>query len=764
MAEFGQPARTAVSDANAGFVNPPATREVARTQQSQSVRATSDVDAAAKNLGSSLGNSLQKLLSEKADNINAQRTLAASMRQGEEKAVNAVDLEKKRSGWSESLFGQNIEYRAAQQQAVVNNIQQTYLEQANKISEFAADTPEQYKAKLSKALDKQLEVHEGDPETRDLIIQNWSKSASKLVAAQHKEHVGFAATQRREVAQNHVRGIFDAFTTESQNISTPEEAVEFIKSGNDFFAMKSAVFADMSTVAARGVMNEEIEYSLSQGNIGAYNMARGSGWLGNYNKKEQASLAAAINKYDVKAINGINLTVSEARLAAGAITGENAGEQLALILEQAEEAMVGHADRTSGTDKFELGLSQAKLALQGVKVPAIKKASKEQAEAEELRLDIVAQNLAVDGVGVGVAVRQMTKPRAQKAAAARLVSAVGSIVGDEELNLEGAIGHILQDPVNVGSKIVQLWGDSGFDSGMLKAMGQSYINGFSSSVMTDEDQQPTEAARNAMQLFAQFEEKDRTKFRKQIGEDAYEEYLFIKQGQTVGKTSDMITRDIVAYTEAKGNSNYYAADWTKVHVGSGEMTKREFIRKQVKTITGSEPLGTDVGRYLEIYGKGLLSGKGDHQVAKDALYDAVQNKAINYNGQVIHGAGVINSILEEHTLGQLLDGMQTEDSNDMTGLLTVAMGRTDDENSIPIRTIFDRSLNNTVKFKVAVDGGLWMDSSKFQSPLYMSQELLHTYEKGLIQRENDVKLAEEIKQESAVTELLRQIETAPRTR
>ena len=72
MAEFGQPSRTATSDANAGVVNAPAQREVARTSVSQNVRTAGALDAPLKNVGSALGGSFVRMLKKNTENVTRQ--------------------------------------------------------------------------------------------------------------------------------------------------------------------------------------------------------------------------------------------------------------------------------------------------------------------------------------------------------------------------------------------------------------------------------------------------------------------------------------------------------------------------------------------------------------------------------------------------------------------------------------------------------------------------------------------------------------------
>ena len=221
----------------------------------------------------------------------------------------------------------------------------------------------------------------------------------------------------------------------------------------------------------------------------------------------------------------------------------------------------------------------------------------------------------------------------------------------------------------------------------------------------------------------------------------------------------MIRRDIETYRDSKGK--FSATNWKEVGVGP-DLHKRDYIAQLAKDITKQAPVGRVIGEYLHEYGIGLDLSLGDHEAARSYLYDHIQNKAVVYNGQSIHGAESINAQLQSHTLPQLLNGIQQGNANDMVGLLAAGMGRTDDENGVPIRTIFDKALQNSVKFDMAPDGGLWMDSSKFQSPVYISVDRLQTFERAMIQRENTQAMNDEIKQQTNVKELVRMHEAANR--
>ena len=753
MSEFGLPVRTATSDANAGLVNAPSVKEGSRTAVSKNVRATSDLDQGVKALGSSLGNTFARVLKNKAENINANRQLDAAARQGTEKAINSIDAEKKRTGWEKYVFGENIEYRAAQQRAVQNQVQQAYLEEANTITQRAAETSEQYKARLATALNKQLEQYPDDTDTQRLITDSWSKATEQLTRAQAKEHYGFNQTQQRETTRQSIEGTFDTFLTESKNISSPEEAQEFTQRAKQFFSGVGKP-EGMNKVAYRGLMNESIEKSLAEGNIGVYNMADANGWFNDLNKQERTKLDTAIKKYDVKSGYKISLSVSEAQQAA---KNAKSVEDVKAIIAEAGDAITAHEGRTSGTEKYAFNISKAKNALQGIVDRAVTSASEKTVKLNRLEAVINAQNLAAEGDASELAsLPNVTPKEATAAAAERERRLVAGIVGEEEITQDEAIREIFNDPIGVGSKVVQSWGNDQADSGMVKIMGQAYVNGFTGPQMIDENHQPTEMARNAMNLFSQFENEDKAKFRAQLGENAYDEYLIIKEGQLSGKTSDMITNEIQAFKDARGTQDMWATDWSDI-TGDG-VSKRDYVAGLVLDYAGSAPTGIDVGRHMETYRKGLTHGKGDHGIAKDYLYDSLKNKSANYRGQVIHNVDKINSKLSNTTLPQLLDRIQDPDINQMVGLFTQAMGSTEDENGVPIRTLDNPAIAGDVKFEVAADGGLWLKSHKFQHDVYVSIERLQTFDKMVTQQDNSNKLGAEIKEATFIKQKLSELE------
>jgi len=753
MAEFGQPARTATSDANAGLVNPPAMREANRTATTQSVKAVSDIDGAAKNLGRSLGTAFTKLLGNKAQNINAQRALDASIKQGDSEARDSVAEGNKRTGWKKAMYGESPEYqgyRESQQRGVMNGVQQDYIEAANTVSESAADTPEQYAEKLRAQLDTKLTGYESDPETQQLITQAWAKASGNLVRSQYKEHTAFALEQNRKETEQGIRGTFDTFTTDAKNITSEAEATDFHNKAKAFFS-GAAKPPTADPVAYSGMMKAQLAQSIAGGNIGMLNMAKEFGFLKNYNAKEQQVLDTAINKYDIKASNAISLSVAEARTAFNNVSGPDAHQQYLDLKEEAMAALDEHAERGSGTAKYDLSIQNGKNSIDALLKPAEKKAIEAEVAAARFEDVIDAQAAAGEGDGGKLYDISPTKEESVAAAQERTKRLVMSITGDEELTNREVASAIFSQPVEVGSRVVDMWADSTSDGGLVKTLGKAYIGGYATEgSMVDENGQPTEAAQNAMQVFAQFESADRAKFSNQLGQDAYNEYQIISEGQQQGKTADMIGRDVAEYHKNIENNQYFAADWNDVGVGGKDgLTKREYMSNLISGFTKQNAEAGDIGDYLAVYGKALTASRGDHAAAKQAVHDATKNKAIMYDGVPIHGAESINKILPNYTVPALLDAIQQPDQNLMTGLIAIGMGKTEDENGIPIRnTKTYGELKGTMTYKMAPNGGMWMDSTKFQSPVLITPEHFHAMDNFIKQRSNAKQLKAEIEKQS----------------
>lgn len=358
MPDFGSPMRNVVSDANAGIVNPPSTvkkstQQVSSVTQDGGKSQKTRVDDGSTQLVMNLGNALQKKLKDKQNNILEQRALDASIRQGLDTAINEQDKLQKRTGWQEAIFGQNVEYRAAQQMAVANTLNNTYLEQLTTIDNYAGETPEEYNQRLKTKLDEALEPHEKDPETKRMISSQWNQHAQKLANKHYANHHGYKLAQARAVYSDNTKQFFDILGVEEQQAFLPEQQEEIDRYTKSFF-MGGNKPPTMSGGSWRDVVNENLMASLRGGNIGPYKAAVKHGWIDDLSKEEKVTMEESVSVYDTKYTQDLAAMQSNAQLAAKQVKTFEEAEDVWVNVLAEYEAM---KDRSSGTGRAENALS-----------------------------------------------------------------------------------------------------------------------------------------------------------------------------------------------------------------------------------------------------------------------------------------------------------------------------------------------------------------------------------------------------------------------
>ena len=299
MAEFGQPQRSATTDANAGVVNPPAKKQVVSTTVGTNVRKLSSSDIAAEQVGNALGSALSSMLVKESNNINASREIAARARQGLDTAVNSVDKEKQRTGWEKAVFGENIEYRVAQQRAVENGVQASYLEELAGVDGYAGDTPEQYHVRLKKKNDELLSQYDNDPDTKQKVTAALAQSNQKLANAHYKSHYAYNQLQQQETVRTRMMQDLDGFNLERNSNITQEERTEHLENAKGFFSEKGKPDG-MTPVAYRALQLDVVKTHMKAGNMGALKAAQAAGFDKNLSAGEQAQWDGALAAYDAQ--------------------------------------------------------------------------------------------------------------------------------------------------------------------------------------------------------------------------------------------------------------------------------------------------------------------------------------------------------------------------------------------------------------------------------------------------------------------------------
>lgn len=316
MSEFGQPRRSATQDANEGVINPPAHKTTARqVAVNPNRRQTSSLDDIKSSVGSRIAGALVKRSQDSRSNYHEKQANDAAIRQGQSKAINDVDADSKRTGWTAAIFGQNVAYRTAQQRAATNSVREQYVEQTARMDEFAGETPDEYSARLQQGLDKVLEPHAGDKETRDLITKNWLDVSSKLSENQYKAHYAYNQQQQRETYEKQTQLKFDTWTVDKTHTSSVSGAEEQLGSVFDFFDGSDRPDG-MADQAWRESVNNQLEVALRNGNIGAYHMAEVSGWTKKLSPQEKLKMDQALSVYDTDYSQQVQRTYAEANLSA----------------------------------------------------------------------------------------------------------------------------------------------------------------------------------------------------------------------------------------------------------------------------------------------------------------------------------------------------------------------------------------------------------------------------------------------------------------
>jgi hypothetical protein len=331
MTEFGQPRRSATQDANAGVINPPAQRVAARTVATPAKKEQpTQLGTAIESTGAKLGAALQSYLTEETTNINERKATAAAIRQGQATSINSVDATKERTGWTRAIFGQDVEYREAQQRAATNSVQQLYIEQAAKVGEFKGETPAEYEQRLIAGLDTVLEPYQDDQETKSMITLKFMEASAKLANKHYAEHYAYNQQQQRETYEKEVQQTFDTWTVDQTQLKDVTEAEAQLDRVYSFFNGHSKP-AGMSPEAWRGSVNNQLDVALRNGNIGAYKMAQLSGWTDKLLPAERLKLDKAISVYDTQFFQKVNRQYEQAELAA--LDAANADEAAAIYAE-----------------------------------------------------------------------------------------------------------------------------------------------------------------------------------------------------------------------------------------------------------------------------------------------------------------------------------------------------------------------------------------------------------------------------------------------
>ena len=750
MSEFGLPARNATQDANAGIINPPAMKHANR-QTAVKQQQLSSLDIGVQSFGQTLGSVLQSKLEGVANNINEQRATEAAIRQGQEHAINQIDANKQRHGWEKAVFGENVEYRAAQQRAAQNAVQSMYLEQATTIDDFAGETPDEYSKRLRTGLDKVLEPYGGDKETKSLITQAWATSSAKLAAKQYESHYAYNQMQQRDTFAKHVQQTFDTWTVDASLVSTPEEARGTLSTASKFFE-GSTKPAGMSDIAWKSVVNDQINASLRQGNIGAYNAANMNGWTKNLSVSEQVALDQAISAYDTDFSQKVSLAYENAELAAAET---KTYDEAASIYQNLRTGLTSLGNRSSGTDRAEVALTRGHVSAQKeinrindnrkkMEEEATKIARKAaekaaEAEVEMRRINTMKDALRVDDPIKRAGVLNELDPKRSELEDTldlTIVEDIAKAAGFDEMSKVEATKFLLENPLAARGIAARVKSQE-VDSPFVKRTVETFLNGYTGLV--GETGQLNARGIKAMQSVKQFAQNE-DNFKSMIGTDNFDKFEIITRGLEIGQTADQVNKDIEAYQANKGNRDVYGIQWELAEKES----KRDRVQSLVTGFTNQTPNGASLAHYMEEYDRALVIYKGDRKSAEKYLRTSALNAAINYKGKVITNGKKLNQVTS-FNFEQLMDGAQKTTGNSAS-LLTpylAAMGVKLEDAAGKALTSLDQVAETSLYTVDGIDG-FFLDARDAQSPVHITTDTMKRWESTLKQRTNFNKLRDKV--------------------
>lgn len=741
MIEFGQPARNATTDANAGVVNPPATKQTARQLATPTaMKSPTALEEGIGGVGLALGKALQSRLTEVSTNINEQRVNNAAIRQGQDHAINQIDANKKRTGWEEGIFGQNIEYRAAQQRAATNAVNAAYLEQATEIDSFAGETPDEYAKRLQGGLDKTLNQYAGDKETKALVTQAWAVSSAKLAAKHFENHYAYNQQQQRETFETQTNQQFDMWTVDS-SMATSGKELEAVKLSQSAFFKKGTKPDGMSDTAWRGSVNNQLMKDLREGNVGAYKAAENNNWFDSLNAKERVAMDKAISAYETKFGNRADILYEETKLAA---TNATSVEQASAIYATAIQNVDNLEARSTGSLKAKEKLLNTKNRLHEAAKAAYKAGSK--AETDQARIDALKYSHRTTDITEtsGIPEQLDAKPKElQDTLDMTLIEDVQKLIGSEEpIDAVTANREILSN-TKIAEHLASRLEGKQTTSPLVKSLVQSFVGGFHN--LANENGLVNEQGMQALASISKFEQNEET-FMRTVGKPVYDKLQMIQRGIEHGHTMEMITKDLDTFAANTGNREKYAPNW---QLGKGE-SKRSRIETLVNRWVKQTPVGSTLGQYMEDYDRALTIGFGDKEFAEQYLRQSVLNAGINYKGHAIANGNKLNS-LSEYGFTQIMDFAQQPRGKESTSLIEPYLRNLLNTKPDDTRVTNLDQVRQVEMYTEEGYDGIFIDSQMAQQPEYIPGYILQSWAKELQQKKNFEALAKEVSEQDAET-------------
>lgn len=698
--------RSAVQDGNAGFVSAPSIKH-APVKQAM-VQKEVDPEAAIINKAATgLGNAFGRYVKEEASNMREQQRLSGVAKAGMKKSMSEVDVDVKETGFTEFLFGDDIEYRAIQQKVITNGVEAQYRQELANIDQYQGYTEREYGQVLKDALDSIADKHKDDPETKALATNAWITASGKLVDKQHKTHFAYKQTEMRKVEHDTTLGRIDQLNIEEGEVTSPEDIRQYNLAWDNIFDPMVRP-QGMSEAAKSSQTLEIVNETLASGTITAYKQGLLRNVWENAAPEQIAAKDKAIGKYDTGFNYEVNTTLEQTVASIANIEDNDQAEALIDVL---DNSINQHETRQSGSVRSKDIIAEARARAARMRKDIRKAGAVATKKGKDLSLaKLVAKKKNPYEREVSKEAHRFTTAVWEQALNENFAESVSALVG-EELNAQTAATKVLSDP-QAAKLLESQWGDGMDVIPVLQSGFKGAILGI--EAMGDPDTGlATGQWRNIMTTLAGYDRVNSARLVATLGKDDYKRFKMYEAGTRGNRSVAKMHEDANKVLEGSANKTDYA---NSINLPEG-MNKRDYI-VQALGIGGYSTV--DQTRYVGYFDEGMNFSKGDPKVAKDYVQALYKSNEVRSGGVSIDNAKPLSAELGGYDVGKVLDFLQSDDYG--KDLLKPFAGKWDDNPSAENVREFWQVPGLTVETATNYEG-LWITSPSGKSRLLSTAQL-----------------------------------------
>lgn len=724
--------RSAVRDGNEGYVSAPSIRHTSSTQSHVTKQVDPDVMNIQK-VSQGLGNAFTEYVQEEVANLKEQQKLSGVAKAGMQKSMAEVDVDVKQTGFTDFIFGEDIEYRAAQQQVITNGVEAQYRKELANIDLYQGYTEREYGQVVRDALDVIADQHKDDPETKALATNAWITASGKLVDKHHKTHFAYKQTQMRKIEHDTTMGRIDQMAIEEGEVTSPEDVRQYNKAWDNIFDAGVRP-AGMTEVAKSSQNLEIVNETLAAGNITPYKQGLlRDVWKG-ATPKQAADRDKAIGKYDTKFNLQVNTTLEQ---TAASIENIADNDQAEALIEVLDTSIDQHETRSSGSAKGANTIAEARSRAERMRSEIRKRGAAATKKGKDIAL--ARSILKIDNPVNREATKnaaQLTKKVWDAAQNEGFTEHVSAIVG-EEVDAQTAVNKLLSDP-NFG-KMYEAQFESGRD--IIPSLAAGMKGGIQgASAMADpETGFATEQWRGLMTTLSGYDRVNSPRLAEMLGKDDYRRFQMYKAASFANIPMAQMEDRANEVLEGAANKADYA---NSINLPEGT-SKRDYVQGIFST--QGYPI-QDQTKLMGWFDEGMNFSKGDPKVAKDYVNAMYKQNEIRSGGLTIANAKQLSAYIQVYddtgenmyTVDKVLDFLQTDDYG--KNFLQPFAGAWDDRPNAENARQFWQVPG--IKVEADIDNnGLWITSPAGKSRLISNQQL--TQAAQVMKRQNKQQAVEE---------------------